>query len=271
MTPISDWLIKSGHTSTILSHSSYDTFGMTESALSSKLADEVKSFYLLLVDEIKKLKPTHIHINSHLVGLVIARSVAPWTPIVFQYHGTDIRGRIGIHKRVKYLSDKVIVSTEDLMQYGEWYGCPIPTQFEYKGGRKPNTALMIISGSAPVDKTEDAIQYCFEHNLELTIVDGRIGERIPSTEMPEYLSRFEYYLDFKGLDPMSKTGMEAIECGCKVVPEYDLSLVINEYKKTTPADYLELYNSLPRPNPMLTALRLLVCLPLSRWYISRAR
>ncbi|MEM2142076.1 MAG: hypothetical protein QXQ81_02325, partial [Candidatus Thorarchaeota archaeon] len=99
----------------------------------------------------------------------------------------------------------------------------------------------------------------------------RKGESIPSAEMPAFLSRFEYYFDYKGIDALSKKAMEAIECGCKVIPEGDDSIVLTSYKKTTPRDYLKLYRSLPRPSMMLSLARAAIAIPWSAFLISTAR
>ena len=64
--------------------------------------------------------------------------------------------------------------------------------------------------------------------------------------MPEYLSKFEFFFDFKGIaDSLSKMAMEAHACGCKVLHDRDpYGDPINAVPTTTKEDYLELYLSL---------------------------
>jgi len=270
MTPVSDWLNDHGHESVIIMHKSYDPYGSTSCAKSARLPDTLPDFYSTIVREIASFRPHIIQVNSNVRILLIARAFAPFTPVVFMYHGSDVRGRKRIHPEVALLADKVIVSTRDLSRYGELYTCPTPKHFYYRGGRMKDTALLIISRSCPVDRTDDARRFCQEHGLDLTIVDCRKGEHVPHSEMPVFLSRFEYYLDLRGVNALSKTAMEALECGCKVVPE-DMSGVLTSYKKTTPEDYLRLYLSMKRPSLLLTPIRLAVALPWSYWLMLRAR
>ena len=267
MTPVADWLNENGHEARIVMGEQYDTFGLTSRSKHARMVPEGASFYDALRDEVDALQPTHIHVNGSLNGLTVARAEAPYAPSVFQYHGGDVRGRNYIHLRVRLLADKVIVSTKDLDIYGEWYGCPVEKRFQYQGGREEGTALIILPPTIHFDFSRQAKEYARRHGLKLTIVDCTKGERIPSEEMPEFLSKFEYYLDFKGVrkaGTLSKAAMEAFAIGCKVVHDSDLNHVITEYGIRTPQDYLNLYRSQRRPSLAKTAARLAFAIPRSR-------
>ncbi|MFW9831298.1 MAG: hypothetical protein ACFFD8_05945, partial [Candidatus Thorarchaeota archaeon] len=213
-TPVSDWFIRNGYDSTIIMHNDYDAYGMTAGAMSSIMPTTLRSFYESIVNIIRSFRPTHIHVNSNIRTVPIIRATAPYTPVVFQYHGDDVRFRSRIHLEVEYLTDRVIVSTPDLQQYGEVYGCPVHESFVPKGGREEGTALLIIGANAHEDKSDVAKQYCRENDLELTILDCRKGESVPFSQMPEFLSKFEFYFDFKGINALSKKAIEAVACGC---------------------------------------------------------
>jgi len=269
-TPISDWLINNGHKSKIIMHSDYDTYGMTRGALSSILPTSLRGLYDTIVKTIREFQPTHIHINSNVTLVPIVRATAPFTPIIFQYHGDDVRDRKRIHTEVQFLTDRVIVSTPDLAQFGKVFGCPIDSSFYPRGGRKTGTALLIIAGNAREDKSDIALDYCKQNGLDLTVVDCRKGEKIPFAEMPEFLSSFEYYFDFKGINALSKKAMEAMSCGCKVIPE-DMSEILTDFHRTTPADYVRLYRSTQVVGMVKTGLRLGLSLPWSKILIQRAK
>ena len=190
-TPISDWLNLNGHQSTIIMHSDYDGFGMTSKAISSILPTTLKDYYEAIVRTIKTFQPTHIHINSNRRALPIARAAAPRTPIIFQYHGDDVRFRKKVHREVRFLSDKIIVSTPDLQRFGRVFRNPVDIAFSPKGGRMEGTALFLIGADVYTDKMDLVTKYCLDHNLELTVIDCRKGERVPFSEMPELLSKYE--------------------------------------------------------------------------------
>ncbi|NIM45891.1 MAG: hypothetical protein GTO54_09765, partial [Nitrososphaeria archaeon] len=51
----------------------------------------------------------------------------------------------------------------------------------------------------------------------LKIVNRRSGYWVPYHEYPRFLNKFEYFLDFKGQEELSKNALEALACGLKVV------------------------------------------------------
>jgi len=66
-----------------------------------------------------------------------------------------------------------------------------------------------------------AKEYAKDNKLSLTILD-RLKNPIKYIKFGETLSRHEYYVDIKRskgkiLDALSKTGLEALACGLKVV------------------------------------------------------
>ena len=264
MTPTADWLNNNGHKARIIMGQSNDLWGLTSKSASARMVTDNESFYEVVRSEIEQFKPTHIHVNSSINGLAVARVASPYIPMVFQYHGGDVRGRLYAHFRVRFFSERIIVSTPDLKMYGEWWTCPVSSEFTYKGGRKPGTAVTILPPSIHFDFENQCQKYAKIKGLDLTIIDCRKGERIPHDEMPEFLSQFEYYLDFKGVripGALSLAAKEAYSVGCKVIHDSNLSKVVDDFVERTPEDYLKLYLSLKRPSSIVTALRLGYCLP----------
>ncbi|MFW9833871.1 MAG: hypothetical protein ACFFEK_07760 [Candidatus Thorarchaeota archaeon] len=267
---VCDWLNKNGHESVIIMRSGYDKYGHTSRIEGSVMVDTARDFYNTCIKYLKEWNPTHIHVSTIIRVLVLARHYQKRTPIVFEYHGGEIRSRKKPHPEVS-LADIIAVSTEDLLKYGDiWLDRPIPSWFEYKGGRVPGTALMTYHPNYHQDQRELAKKWCEERGLKLTIVDRSVDAPILYDEMPAFLSKFEYFLEFKGFPDisLSKNAIEAIACGCKVVADAKPDEIIDDYRIVTPMDYYNLYKSMPKPKFTLRrALRLLISYP--KWIVGR--
>lgn len=228
LTPVVDWLNNEiGSEATIIQQSHNDIFALT-SCSPYAIMTEGREIYSATIREIIERQPSVIHINSTIGFIPLVRLFAPRTPLVYMYHGSEIRERLkaGLGEMLDIsLADKVIVSTQDLRRFGEWFDRPIPSHFVYRGGRKKGTALMMYAeffGDYDRDKRDLARLVCEELGLDLTIRESRNAQPIPNMEMPLLYSQYEYYLDFKGFDTrdtfaVSKSGLEAMLCGCKVL------------------------------------------------------
>jgi hypothetical protein len=172
----------------------------------------------------------------------LAKIICPWIPVLLHYHGDDIRNRETPYL-IKKLAKKIVVSTLDLVRDNfELYTCPISPRFRDYENRKQKTALYCLT--PPVDQTEKAKAFCQEHDLELTILD-RKEKYIPYSQLPEFLSSFEYVLDLKGLTSpsvISKLALEAISCGCKIL--VDTGEIITTFPTRTGKDYFNLYQEM---------------------------
>jgi hypothetical protein len=62
-----------------------------------------------------------------------------------------------------------------------------------------------------------AEKFCRERALSLTVVHRESDHWIPYSDYPLFLNQFEYFLDFKGQEELSKNALEALSCGLKVV------------------------------------------------------
>ncbi len=261
LTPVADWLLDHGHQARILMSTEYDLFGSTSCSDAALMVDSVISYYLEVLRHLLVFQPTHVHINANIPSLILARLLKPTTPIVFQYHGIEVRYRDRVHPEMA-LADRVIVSTPDLRDYGRWYDRPVSKMFYYRGGREPNTAVMFYADYFMEDLRREAKQWCEERNIDLRIIQRGLDPIIPYAEMPQFLSKFEYFMDFKGYgDPeaISRLALEAIACGCKIVSDTDPTHVIDDYDLPKPEVYYELYTDMKRPplsiNRQVIALR----------------
>ncbi|MFW9965144.1 MAG: hypothetical protein ACFFCX_16350 [Candidatus Sifarchaeia archaeon] len=249
LVPVADWLLDNGHTARIIMSKEFDLFGNTSISPAAIMVNSSKEYWFEVIHQLLCYHPTHIHVNASLPSLVLARLLRPSTPIVFQYHGIEVRYRKSVHEEMA-LADKVIVSTPDLSEYGEWFDRPVAKMFHYRGGRKHGTALMFYADFFMKDLRNEAKKWCDERGFDLTIIERGKHEGIPYLLMPTFLSQFEYFLDFKGYgDPkaISRLAIEAYACGCKIVSDTNPSRVITDYELPKPEIYINLYKSLSRP------------------------
>ena len=243
-TPIAIWLRKNGHEARVLDMRIGDRFGRISLFDESLLCDSPAELKALIKSTISDWRPDVIHVNYHDIYLVVCRTISLSIPIVFQFHGSDIRGKKKLPINT-CLADAVIVSTPDLSEYGEWYGSPTADIFTDKGGRERGTGLLIYDPKSYIDEREAAKAFCHTNYIDLTI-----AQNTPHKEMPQMLSKFEYYLDFKRLDALSKIALEAASCGCHILQLDSDGAIWSrgsadvESYQTSPEKYLRLYESL---------------------------
>lgn len=189
-------------------------------------------FLLKIVWEARKHDIVQLHDRDLLI--TILKFIYPGKPVIIHYHGSKIRGKW--KKRKKYWSkaDKILVVTKDLLRGApesvEVLENPVDTDLFYpmpKVKRELMKALHFEYGVSELAR--ETANGC---GLELVIVD-RSKNYIPYLKMPEFLNRFEFYIDVKlgrrfadyntgsvllhPPDAYSKTGLEALACGLTVL------------------------------------------------------
>lgn len=212
----------------------------------------LKRFYLVLARNLLFFRPDLILVRGQMYTLLrFIRFLAGKTPIILQLHGSEIRGKSELPDITKYAT-KIIVSTRDLEQWGEYYGSPISPIFHppKTGIRKPGTALFLRTKYGAKDCLQEAIEFSEKRNLDLTIIDRTKGEDVPHTEMPKLMQQHEWYLDLKGLTSekvLSKTAIEFLHTTSQESPGYVLTddgTVLSEFETTSNEDYYKLFESL---------------------------
>ena len=253
--PVAKWLNENGHEARIVMRREFDVFRHTADSGCGIMVRTSGGFYKEGMKQILKWRPDVIHCSSSIKMLVLARMIAPRTPTILSYHGSDVRNSpTGKVHPMASLADFIHVVSPDLQQYGVWIDRVINEHFHYRGGRVPDTALMYYSPHYYVDSRKDAMEWCEQRGIELTIVDRTDPEfePIPNNAMPMVYSKNEYYLDWKGqkgeFHALSKCALEALACGCKVVHDSDTDKIIgpDDYKMAKIEDYVGLYDSMKR-------------------------
>jgi len=186
-------------------------------------AHRALKFYVEVARQSRRYDLLHIH------SVYLACLFAPFKKKIIEFHGDDIRRypskRSVLSRRiqraavsfVRLFSDGIYVSTPDLLNEvsGEWIPNPVDAEhFSPTGFRFPKTALYIRNW---YETSENAEKIATEHGWRLSILDRAHNVVIPYKRMPEFLSRFEYFIDRHLIKSLSKTAIEALALELKVV------------------------------------------------------
>jgi glycosyltransferase involved in cell wall biosynthesis len=199
--------------SLVVHRKAFDPYGVTTYG---ELWDcSAERFVLRCLLLAKKFDILHIHSLDKLVPIL--KLLYPKKPIVLHYHGSEIRKKWSL--RVKYWSkaDAILYSTPDLLEQdtpkrANYLPNPVDTDLFYEQPnvyRKPKTAI-VFQYLVEKDKVE---KYAQALGVSLVFLE----RRIPHSMMPETLNRYEYYVDRTQIPSLSKTALEALACGLKVV------------------------------------------------------
>jgi hypothetical protein len=253
---IAKWLNDNGHEARIVMREEFDPYEHTSHASDHAIMVRgARGFYWTGIKQILKFRPDIIHSSSSIKMLIAARCVALRAPIILSYHGSDVRySPSGKAHPMSHLADFIHVTTQDLSQYGTWIDRVIDPMFYDRGGRVPKTALMYYAPHFYVDNRALAYDWCAQRGIKLTILDRSDPNfvQVPTYDMPELFSKFEYVLDWKGqkddIYALSRFALEGLACGCKVIHDHDKNHVIttDNYELATVDKYINLYASLKK-------------------------
>ncbi len=209
----------------VLMRRRYDPYGLT---IYGEILDTGSlSFYVKSFIKARGYDIVHIHYLDRLV---------PWIKrfyrnkcIVIHYHGSDIRGKWFIRRSKWLKADLVLVATPDLYNESpeeyrgnKIYYLPNPVDTElFKPmniARKRNTALYLYSRKNI--KLRESLEWAREiarkHGLKLEVIN--IDEKpIKYIELPRILNQYEYFIDHRYVEALSKTALEALACNTKVI------------------------------------------------------
>jgi hypothetical protein len=140
--------------------------------------------------------------------------------LVMHFHGSDIRGRWAEKRNYWAIADRIFyavkdVESEEMPKDAVYVPNPVNTELFYDRHRHvAGTAVTLGKSVNQVGLDLLAMEYAERFGLHLTIQNSPVHH----PEMPGLLSRFEYYIDAKSSgESTSKTGLEALACGCKVI------------------------------------------------------
>jgi len=206
-----------GTESWVIMRKRFDKFGFTTYGECWDCRGKIFTLKSLL--KARKYDLIHVHAFDRIVPLL--KLLYPKKPVVLHYHGTDIRGKAEERKRYYRKADFIIVSTPDLLETlpdATYIPNPVDTELFYpRNIYEPKTSFHISYRADELAK-----KYAKQYNLKLYIHDRETAP-IPHIKFPDVLSKYEYYIDVKRFidgkiaTALSKTALEALACGLKVI------------------------------------------------------
>jgi len=233
-----------GTRSLVVYRRAFDRYGVTTYGELWDCGAKVFALRCLLLA--RKFDLIHVHSFDKLVPYL--KLLYPSKPIVLHYHGTDIRGKWLQKQKYQSKADAILYSTPDLLNHetpklAVYLPNPVDTDLFYKFPgifQKPKTALA-FKYQLDMDK---ANRYAKKYGLSIEFLE----RNIPYRKMPEILNKYEYYIDQTQIPSLSKTALEALACGLKVV-RWDGEIVEGLPEEHRPENVIrrliEVYSSIP--------------------------
>lgn len=161
----------------------------------------------------------HMHgLSYRFFNINIFSLKALGAKLVLHLHGTEIRkshNRLSTKAALKICS-QVLVSTPDLMSYcpeATWLPTPIDPAFKPLDNTRRYGKALYFRKWYELEKERMVYKECEKMGLSLTVPE----EPIPYRKMPFFLNQFEVFFDQSSIPSLSKTALEALACGCKVM------------------------------------------------------
>ena len=151
------------------------------------------------------------------------------------------------------LANEILVSTSDLLMlgpYAKYLPNPIDSDHFSKGNDNHNkenmNALTIHTETGDIQKT---LEYCKTNSIDLKInVYDRTKTPLLYAEIPNFLKKYDIYVDIKIvndkiIESLSKTGLESLACGLKVL-NYKLEYIDKLPQKHNPVNVINQLESI---------------------------
>jgi hypothetical protein len=270
-----------GNESKVIRIKNADKYGIDEFYKEYGLFVAPEELVYKSIEEAKRADVIHIHSLPEMV-INIRNTYRESKVIILHYHGTDIRGfsddnsrtfnlrnilrpknivrkirRRRLHIKAQRLADRVVVSTPDLIQLVKgsiFLPNPIDTDHFNKKLIKEISKISTnvyegIFVNSEVTNVELAMNYCKHKKINLNIdIYDRTKNPIYYKDIPNFLKKYDVYVDLrfvnrKLLKNLSKTALEALACGLKVL-NYNLEYVNNLPSEHCPTNVVTILSSI---------------------------
>jgi hypothetical protein len=269
-----------GNESKVIRIKNADKYGIDEFYKEYGLFVAPEELVYKSIEEARRADVIHIHSLPEMV-INIRNTYRESKVIILHYHGTDIRGfsddnsrtfnlrnilrpknivrkirRRRLHIKAQRLADRVIVSTPDLIQLVKgsiFLPNPIDTDhFNKKLIKEISKISNVYEGifvNSEVTNVELAMNYCKYKKINLNIdIYDRTKNPIYYKDIPNFLKKYDVYVDLrfvnrKLLKNLSKTALEALACGLKVL-NYNLEYVNNLPSEHCPTNVVTILSSI---------------------------
>ena len=135
---------------------------------------------------------------------------------ILHYHGSDIRGKWSQRSSCWEKARKVLVSTTDLLEGAPtnvtYLPNPVDTDF-----LTPRPELRVDGTAVHLTANPQDIAWARSKAEEMDLCLTLLGRKFRYENMASVLAPFEYLIDRTSVKSLSKTALEALACGLKVV------------------------------------------------------
>lgn len=171
---------------------------------------------------VKGLGHDIVHVHSAYRYVLYFKRLYRQRKVVMHFHGEDVRLKgWDALRQVTERADLTLVSTQDLLKGApqDVFWLPNPIDIEHfkpmPSLRTAGTALYFVKHQ----QGEDSLwpqKVANRYGLKLHVHD-RVTSPITYSQLPQFLNRFEYYIDRNYISSLSKTALEALACGLEVI------------------------------------------------------
>lgn len=234
---LAKYQIKLGHHAEVIKREGFDKCGINKFYGTTIFKGGRIGFYRYCAKRAREFDIVHVH-------SMVKATVLIDKPMIMHFHGSELRlagfwGKLE-NWLAKCLSKKTLVATPDLLDLqpdAEWLPTPIDTElFHPKQNKNNNHALFIQNW---YEGKEEAEKTAKSHRWKLTVLNPKIDSFVPYKDMPNYLSQFEYFINCFSITALSKTALEALALGLKVV-KWDGTILEGFDKKHDPLNVARL-------------------------------
>jgi hypothetical protein len=268
-----------GNESKVIRVQNADKYGIDEFYKEYGLFVAAEELIYKSIEEAEKADVVHIHSLPEIV-INIRNRYKKSKVIILHYHGTDIRGfsendnsqtvnlrnilgpknvvrkirKRRLHIKAQRLADRVIVSTPDLIQLVKgsiFLPNPIDTD-HFNNKLVKERSVDKYKGlfvNSEVTDVELAMNYCKHKKINLNIdIYDRTKNPISYKDIPNFLKKYDVYVDLRFVDQkllknLSKTALEALACGLRVL-DYDLEYVDSLPSEHRPTNVIKTLSSI---------------------------
>lgn len=267
-----------GNESKVIRVKNADKYGIDEFYKEYGLFVTTEELVYKSIEEARRADVIHIHSLPEMV-INIRNTYGESKVIILHYHGTDIRGFSGdnsrifslrnilkpknivgkirkrrLHIKAQRLADRVIVSTPDLIRLVKgsiFLPNPIDTDHFNKKMIKERSVEVYegVLVNSEVTNVELAMNYCKHKKINLNVnIYDRTKNPIYYKDVPNFLKKYDVYIDLRFVDRkllknLSKTALEALACGLRVL-NYNLEFVDNLPSEHCPTNVVTILSSI---------------------------
>ena len=245
---------KMGYEVSVIKREGFDKFGIIKFYNETSLKSPLGFLFLkTALNYAKDFDIIHVHDLFQLVPKL--KEKYPNKKIILHYHGTKLRVTPPKKRnKAESLANFVLVSTPDLLKFVKSSYLPNPVDVEHFSPRtinENNKAISVMSNS----ENKERLNFLLKKNGINQNFDALPRERKPIayTDMPKFLSNYEYFIDLKLLcegkpvPVFTLLGLQALSLGLKVI-NFEYKIVRGLPERHKPENVIKILNKIYEDN-----------------------